>query len=182
LACWLSPDPAPLEEQCEIQSPQWKGGVAIFDSPLAGEVVSKQLLDGAFRRDYEGNGPSLFRMARTMLQGWRRYRNDPDPRVRARVGVMARQLRTGYGASLWAMERFLRGSNRKVSDRIRALRLEVGGELGGLARLTHNLLGPFLLWTSRREARRFPAGRPLEPRTFVERRNWPASATEHTSA
>ena len=27
--------------------------------------ASKQLLDGAFRRDYESNGPSLFRMART---------------------------------------------------------------------------------------------------------------------
>jgi radical SAM superfamily enzyme YgiQ (UPF0313 family) len=144
--------------------------------------ISKQLLDGAFRRDYEENGPSLFRMARTMLQGWRRYRDDPDPRVRARVGVMASHLANGYGASLWAMEKFLRRSNRKVSDRIQALRLEVGGELGGLARLTHNLLGPFLLWTSRREARRFPAGRPLEPKTFVERRNWPASATEHTSA
>ena len=44
---------------------------------------SKTLLDWAFRLDYERNGPSLYRLARTMMEGWRRYRNDPDPRVRA---------------------------------------------------------------------------------------------------
>ena len=50
---------------------------------------SKTLLDWAFRRDYEKNGPSVYRLARTMMEGWRRYHNDPDPRVRAR----ARELR-----------------------------------------------------------------------------------------
>jgi hypothetical protein len=29
-----------------------------------------------------------------------------------------------------------------------------------------------LLWSARREARFGPAGRHLEPRTFVDRRNW----------
>jgi radical SAM superfamily enzyme YgiQ (UPF0313 family) len=138
--------------------------------------ASKQLLDGAFRSDYESNGPSLFRMARTMLQGWRRYHDDPDPRVRAHAARAAGHLRNGYGATLWAMEKYLRDSNREVSDRIRSLRLEVQRELGGLSRIVQNLLGPLLLWTSRREARRFPQGRPLEPRTFVERRNWPPPA------
>jgi radical SAM superfamily enzyme YgiQ (UPF0313 family) len=136
--------------------------------------ASKDLLDGAFRRDYESNGPSLFRIAQTMMQGWRRYRDDADPRVRTRVARTAGQLRSSYGAVLWAMERYLRPANQKVSDRIRALRLEVQRELGGLAWLAPQLLGPLLLWTSRREARRHPRGRPLEPRTFVERRNWPA--------
>ena len=138
--------------------------------------ASQGLLDGAFRRDYERNGPSLYRIARTMLQGWRRYRNDPDPRVRERVARNADQLRTGQGAALWAMERYLRRANREVSNRIRALRLEVRRELGGLSWLAQHLLGPLLLWTSRREARRYPRGRPLEPRTFVERRNWPEPA------
>jgi hypothetical protein len=111
-----------------------------------------------------------------MLQGWRRYRNDPDPRVRDRVARNAGQLRTGQGAALWTMERYLRRANREVSDRIRALRIEVRRELGALSWLSQYLLGPLLLWTSRREARRYPRGRPLEPRTFVERRNWPEPA------
>jgi uncharacterized Tic20 family protein len=75
------------------------------------------------------------------------------------------------------MERYLRHSNRQVSDRIRSLRLEVQRELAGLSPLIQNLVGPVLLWTSRREARRFPQGRTLEPRTFVERRNWPDLAS-----
>jgi hypothetical protein len=134
--------------------------------------ASKHLIDGAFRRDYETNGPSLFRMARTMLQGWRRYHADPDPRVRANAAKAAGHLRNGYGATLWAMEKYLRTSNPEVSDRIRSLRLEVRQEFGGLSGVVQNLLGRVLLWTSRREARRFPRGRPIEPRTFVERRNW----------
>jgi radical SAM superfamily enzyme YgiQ (UPF0313 family) len=134
--------------------------------------ASKDLLDGAFRRDYQRNGPSLFRMLRTMRNGYRRYHDDPDPRVRARMARVADRLRGGFGASLWAMERYLRRSNPPVSERIRSLRLEVGRELGLRARVTHALLGPLLLFTSRREARRFPRGRPMEPRTFVERHNW----------
>ena len=46
---------------------------------------SKTLLDWAFRRDYEKNGPSVYRLARTMMEGWRRYRNNPDP-ARPRQG------------------------------------------------------------------------------------------------
>ena len=50
---------------------------------------SKSFLDWAFRRDFERNGPSYFRICRTTLQGWRRYHNDPDPRVRARFAEEA---------------------------------------------------------------------------------------------
>jgi radical SAM superfamily enzyme YgiQ (UPF0313 family) len=133
---------------------------------------SKTFLDRAFRRDFEQNGPSLYRIMRTMLEGWKRYGKDPDPRVRARHSSAAQQLRTGYGAALWAMEKYLRESNKAASERIRALRLQIERELGGLSKVVNNLVGPVLLWSSRRDARRFPAGRRLEPRTFVERTNW----------
>jgi hypothetical protein len=70
------------------------------------------------------------------------------------------------------MEHYLRHTNRSVSDRIGELRREIEGELGGLSRAVNHLVGPVLLWSARREARRFPRGRALEPRTFVERTNW----------
>jgi hypothetical protein len=89
---------------------------------------------------------------------------------------VAEKMGGGFGASLWAMERYLRDTNRPVSERIRSLRLEVGRELGLRARAVHGLLGPILLFTSRREARRFPKGRPLEPQTFVDRRGWSGKA------
>lgn len=133
---------------------------------------SKTFLDRAFRRDFEVNGPSLYRLIASMLTGWRRYRDDPDPRVRARVRGEAAQLRSGYGAALWAMEKYLKDSNRVVSDRINELRMQIEREVGGLAPVIDRLAGPVLLWSARRDARRAPGGRRLEPRTFVDRRNW----------
>ncbi len=133
---------------------------------------SKRWLDVAFERDYRINGPSLYRMMRTMLTRWRRYRADADARVRTRVARDVAKLRHGYGAALWAMEHYLRDSNREVSARIRELRREIERELGGVAFAVDHVAGPPLLWAARREAARYPAGRALEPRTFVDRRNW----------
>lgn len=104
--------------------------------------------------------------------GWRRYGADADPRVRARFAAEAAKLRNGYGAALWAMEKYLQRSNGGVSARIRALRLQIEDEFGGVTRLIDRTVGPVLLWSARRDARAFPAGRALEPQTFVDRRNW----------
>ena len=133
---------------------------------------SKSWLDWAFQRDFEANGPSLLRMMRTIFEGWKRYRLDGDARVRARFKAEASKLREGYGAALWAMERYLRDSNAPIAARARALRREIERDLGGLSWAIDRLVGPVLLWSARREAAMFPAGRPLEPQTFVERRNW----------
>ena len=137
-----------------------------------GRDDSRSWLDRAFQRDFEANGPSLFRMMRTMFEGWKRYGQDSDARVRARFNAEADQFRRGYGAALWAMERYLRQSDREVSERIQRLRLDIEAEFGGASRLIARLAGPVLLWSARRQARRFPSGRLLEPRTFVERTNW----------
>lgn len=131
---------------------------------------SKRLLDAAFARDYEVNGPSLFRLIRTAYQGWARYRHDADPRVRARVARDAAQLRSGYAAALYAMQRFLAGSNPAVAAKIGALRAAIERDFGWATRLAGRAFGRVALWSTRREMRRFGGARPLEPKTFVERR------------
>jgi hypothetical protein len=133
---------------------------------------SKTFLDRAFRRDFEVNGPSLYRLMANMLVSWRRYKDDADERVRRRVRAEAGRLEKGYGAALWAMEHYLRESNRAVSDRIGDVRRQVEKEIGGWSPVIDRVAGPALLWSARREARLAPAGRRLEPRTFVDRRNW----------
>jgi radical SAM superfamily enzyme YgiQ (UPF0313 family) len=133
---------------------------------------SKHFLDWAFWRDFEANGPSLYRMCRTMLSGWQRYKNDPDARVRRRFEADAVKLRTAYNAALWAMEREFRKVNREVSGQIHALRKEIESEFGVIARATSLSVGPFLLWSTRREQRRLAGGRTYEPPTFVERTHW----------
>lgn len=146
-----------------------------FRHPAIARDASKTLLDRAFRVDYDTNGPSLYRLMASMFTCWERYRSDPDPRVRRRAWGEARRLSTGYGAALWAMERYLRETNHAVSAKIRDLRLRVERDIGGWAPYIDRIAGPFLLWNARREARLGPRGSRLEPRTFVERRNWATS-------
>jgi len=133
---------------------------------------SKKLLDWAFLRDFERNGPSLYRIFRTTLEGWKRYKNDPDPRIRERFEFEVRQLKSAASACLWAMERRLKKTNQAISEQIRILRGEVEKEFGLLSRLTAGFAGPVLLWTTRREERRLAAGRVYEPPTIIERHNW----------
>ena len=139
---------------------------------------SKRFLDWAFWRDFERNGPSLYRMCQTMLQGWQRYKNYPDLRVRERFERENGKLRTAYSAALWAAERYFRKVNADVSRQIHELRREIGKEFGTMSRLAANVAGPVLLWTTRREDRRLAAGVTYEPPTILERRNW-IPATEH---
>ncbi len=143
-----------------------------FRHPTISGELSKTLLDAAFRADYERNGPSVYRLVRTMFDRYRRYRADADPRVRVRAERAAHQLRVGYMAALSAMERYLRPTNAAVSARIAELRADMGREFGVPSRLSGGALGRILAWMAQREASRFPAGRRLEPRTFVERTNW----------
>ncbi|MGD0973970.1 MAG: B12-binding domain-containing radical SAM protein [Candidatus Korobacteraceae bacterium] len=135
---------------------------------------SKRFLDWAFLRDYELNGPSLYRICETMLQGWRRYRDHSDARVRARFDFEAQPLKTWYTAALWVMERQLKDANTEVSQRIHDLRLEIESEFGGVTRWMSRAVGPVLLWKHRREERRLKNGIVYEPPVFIERRNWGA--------
>ena len=141
-----------------------------FAHPAISRDDSKTLLDRAFRTDFERNGPSLYRLMRTSYERWRMYRDDVDPRVRARVSEVARQFRSGYAAALWAMERHLRAPNPRIAERIGELRRAAERDFGVATRAAARVVGPVLLWASRRESRRHPGGRRLEPRTFVERR------------
>ncbi len=132
---------------------------------------SKRFLDWAFWRDFERNGPSLYRMCQTMLQGWQRYKDYPDPRVRERFTRQVKKPILAYNAALWVMEREFKKVNRSVSEQIHKLRREVEKEFPVIARLTAASLGPILLWSTRREENRLASGRTYEPPTFVERHN-----------
>jgi radical SAM superfamily enzyme YgiQ (UPF0313 family) len=133
---------------------------------------SKRFLDWAFYRDFERNGPSLYRMCRTIYAGWKRYKDYPDPRVRERFAREMKKVSTAYNAALWAMERQFSQVNAGVSRQIRTLRKEIQSEFPLAARITAAALGPLLLWTSRREERRLASGATYEPPMIVQRTNW----------
>jgi radical SAM superfamily enzyme YgiQ (UPF0313 family) len=133
---------------------------------------SKRFLDWAFWRDFELNGPSLYRIARTLLVGWKRYKDFPDARVRERFVREMGRLSGVYSSALWAMEREFRKVDRTVSEQIRQLRQEFGRESGPISRMIPSVLGPVFLWTTRREEKRLASGKTYEPPTILERRNW----------
>jgi radical SAM superfamily enzyme YgiQ (UPF0313 family) len=143
-----------------------------FEHAAISRDDSKRFLDWAFRRDFERNGPSIYRICHTMLEGWKRHKNDPDPRVRERFRLEGQQLKVAYNAALWAMEKRLKHANATVSQQIRALRKDVEKEFGFAARSVRTVLGPVLLWASKREDRRLARGQTYEPPTILERRNW----------
>lgn len=143
-----------------------------FEHAALSRDDSKRYLDLAFRLDFEKNGPSLFRIWRTTLDGWMRYKNYPEARVRERFDWEVRQLKTASSSVLWAMDRRLRQTNEDISRRIRELRREIRKEFGFLSTAAAALAGPFLLWTLRKEEKRLAHGFTYEPRTIIERRHW----------
>lgn len=130
---------------------------------------SKTFLDWAFDRDFQRNGPSIYRLCRTMLQGWKRYKDHPDPRIRERFRWQGRQLKYGYNMALSGMERYLKHVNKAMSDQVRALRQEIGREFGWTARSSSAVFGPLLQWSAQREEKRLARGRVYEPKPIIER-------------
>jgi radical SAM superfamily enzyme YgiQ (UPF0313 family) len=143
-----------------------------FRHPAISREESKKFLDFAFRWDFERNGPSLFRICRTTFQGWMRYKDHPDLRVRERIHRETKMLRHAYAAVLWAMEHRLKNANLSVAPQIRALRKDIEQEFGFVAAAASRIVGPVLWWTSLREDKRLARGKRHEPPTIIDRRNW----------
>jgi hypothetical protein len=143
-----------------------------FQHAAISREQSKKFLDWAFRWDFERNGPSLFRICRTTFQGWMRYKDHPDLRVRERFQRESATLRHAYTGVLWAMEHRLKNANLSVAPQIRALRKEIEQEFGFMAAAASRVLGPVLWWTSLREDKRLARGNSHEPPTIIGRRNW----------
>ncbi len=121
----------------------------------------------AFRTDFEVNGPSITRVVRTLLQGWKRYRDHPDSRIRERFVWEVRDLAASYAGALWAARWRFR-SNPAVSEKISGVLRDLYREFGLKARLAGPIVGRYLRFTLQREERRLRAGWTYEQPTFRE--------------
>jgi len=139
-----------------------------FRHPRIRNGEETEYLLRAFRRDFEVNGPSVTRIARTLLRGWLALKNHSDPRVRDRVAFETKDLATEYAGALWASERWFARTNPALAGRLRATLRAVEREFGWKARLAARVIGPVVLATLWREERRLRRGRTYEPPTFYE--------------
>ncbi len=122
----------------------------------------------AFTRDFEQNGPSLARMIRTMLNGWKRHKNHPDPCVRTRLANEVRPLKTTYAAAVWAMKRWYRHDPR-MHTMMGSILSDLYREFGWKTRVLVPLMGVVAFLALGREQRRLASGWTYEPKTFYEK-------------
>ena len=122
----------------------------------------------AFEEDFRVNGPSVLRIVRTTLKGWRRYRNHPE-----RGSASGSPGRSGACRSP-SPERSGRPSDGSARTtplvkKLDGLLRELYREFGLKSRLAAPIVGRILTGKLRREARRLESGWTYEPPTFYER-------------
>ena len=131
--------------------------------------METEFLLKAFAKDFEVNGPSVVRMARATLRGWRKYgKHNSDERVRRRFRRESSTLRGESPAVLWAAREWYR-SEPAMFQKIDALLREVIREFGLPARLVAWIGGPWLFRKLKAESQR-SVDDVVEPPTFYEKR------------
>lgn len=121
----------------------------------------------AFRRDFEVNGPSVLRRVRTLLQGWKRYKNCPDRRIRDRYARESRELLHPGTAVVAGAKAYYRNTP-KLHAKISALLDELCEEFGPRARRAADLAGSYVLEELYQEEQRLADGWTYEPPTFYD--------------
>lgn len=139
-----------------------------FHHPHITDGQETEYLLRAFEEDFRVNGPSVLRIVRTTLKGWKRYRDHPERRIRRRFAWEIGGVATSLAGGLWAARRWFR-DNRPLAARLNDSLQDAYREFGLKARLAAPLIGRILLWTLGREDRRLKAGWTREPPTFYER-------------
>ncbi len=106
-----------------------------YQHPHIPAGLESELLLQAFRRDFEVNGPSVLRVLRTTLAGWKRYRNHPDRRIRRRFELEVAGLATKFSAVLGAAKSYYR-RNPSLHARMTGLLKDMNREFGWRSRLS----------------------------------------------
>ena len=138
-----------------------------YKHPHIPEGQETEFLLRAFRRDFEVNGPSVVRIVRTVLRAWRRYRDYPNARIRARFAHEAANLPTRYAGVLWAARKYYRDDPKRV-EQIDHLLKELHAEFGWRSRLAAPITGRYLYRALMRQEEALKKGWTYEPPTFYE--------------
>ena len=122
----------------------------------------------AFTQDFKINGPSLARLTRTLLTGWQRYKNCPDPRIQTRFAWEVTSLKTTYAGAVWAMRRYYR-HDTAMCQKMNRLFKDLCSEFGLRTRMAGPVIGRYIYRNLIKEQRRLDAGWQYEPASFYEK-------------
>jgi len=161
-----------MKDESEYQACDIHGQLIFnYRHPHIPDGLEGEMIVRAFQRDFEVNGPSIARIVRTTLAGWKRYKSHPDPRIRRRFACESQDLATTYSAALWAMKRYYRKTPAMRARMSRILR-DLYREFGWKSRLAAAFGGPYVLWKTRQEEKRLANGWTYEPPTFYEKNHF----------
>lgn len=147
---------------------------------IRGGIEERYLLK-AFEKDRDVNGPGIVRMLKTMLTGYRRYKNHPDMRIRRRILWESKHFKDLYAAMLWAaVSHFEALGNRQLADKLGATLRDICTEFGWKARIAAPLLGRILYAGLKREEKRLSGGKTYEP-PMIRENNEAAEILERRS-
>ncbi len=155
------------EEECPIADTHGQHRFN-FRHPFIRNQDETEFLRRAFVRDFQVNGPSLLRLIRSMLMGWQRLKNHPDPCVRDRAKWEFEPITTTYAAAVRAMKIWYRHDEAMYREVVGLLK-GLYSEFGIRTRMIAGLLGPLLYLAMRREEKRLNAGWTREPEARYEK-------------
>ena len=136
----------------------------------------EQYLINAFGQDFQKNGPSLFRLIRTILKGWQRYQSHRDPRIRTRYQTDVKPLRSMHAGAVWAMRKWYR-DDTVLCQKLDDLLHDIYATFGLQPRIIAPVAGRYIYWAMKKEEKRLAAGWTLEPNTFFEKNTAASSVT-----
>ena len=106
-------------------------------------------------------------MIRTLMDGWMKYRNHPEARIRKRFAAGVEKMPTLYAGAVWAGRCWFK-DNPKIVEKMTNLLNDIYREFGLKARLAAPVLGRILIYFLRKEDKRLKQGKTYEPPTFYD--------------
>lgn len=158
-----------LKRESEFSQADIHGqSVLNYRHPALTDKQTAQIMVQAFARDFEVNGPSTVRIVRTELNGYLRYKNHPDMRVRNRILWESRNLPT-RSSVLVAASKLYYSRDLVMCAKMWSLLRDLHAEFGLKSRLYSALASRWVLKKICEEEKRLKAGFSYEPPTFYER-------------
>jgi radical SAM superfamily enzyme YgiQ (UPF0313 family) len=158
-----------MKDESEYQLSDIHGQLILnYRHPNINDQQSAEYMIRAFNHDYDRNGPSVMRIVRTTLNGWKRYKNHHNACIRDRYAWEARELGTTFSALVGAAKLYYR-NNPAMYAKISALLKDLHAEFGWKSRVYSAIGSRWVLRQIRKEEKRLASGWTYEPNTFYER-------------
>ena len=122
----------------------------------------------AFTRDFEINGPSLARLIKVQLAGWKKYKFTSDKRLYKRFLWDVKPLKTTYAGAVWAMKEWF-SSNKSVGEKLDVLLKDIYREFGWKTKIIAPVIGRYIYTKIKKEEDRLEGGWTYEPTTLYEK-------------